>query len=502
MSSSTTRFGGIRASNVLSYQSSNYRAPEAEQPASQGSISLITSASGDDDGYSIAPTINLFTSPTARDRAINPVDPFPDFDDAHQPGARFAARDPFPDVCVPVSSDRQSPNADQLLSDLDEIEKTHGGYIKPSSYGHGPGAGGLDAPTRAVPTPMPNNTSNYRQEVPSSSSGGGGSGGGVLAPGDAAAAAAAAASASAATAARPSRAKAVQREAHDIKSELLKIEAERAALAEQQRVQASLNNAVQNDMNQQKEELRQLMDSVRLEKREMALRYELQEKEKEQRAREEEEKARRREDSMIEALDMLRAQNVMLATRIEERENDAYKRLEEERDARKADLQAIEEKNRLRNEEAVQAQMASEAKLAREREELHTALRTMETEKSALADRISATEEAARQDAVLMEMQRKEFTGRAEAMNREREALALKVTENEAKAAQASEETAKQLAEEREATLLKMKQMEVERKELAGNLARTEDQVLCVTIRHHRLYHPLNLHHHSLCIRL
>jgi hypothetical protein len=465
MSSSTTRFGGIRASNVLSYQSSNYRAPEAEQPDPQGSTSLITSTSADDDGYSIAPTINLFTSPTARDRAINPVDPFPDFDNADQPGARFAARDPFPDTRG------QSPSADQLLSDLDDIEKTHGGYIK-SSYGHGPGGEESNAKTRAAPTPMPNNTSNYRQEVPSSSSGGGG--GELPASGHAAASASTSA---AAVAARPSRAKVAQREAHDIKTELLKIEAERAALTEQQRVQASLNNAVQNDMNQQKEELMQLMNSVRLEKREMALRYELQEKEKEQRAREEEEKARRREDSMIEALDMLRAQNVMLATRIEERENDAYKRLEEEREARKADLQAIEEKNRLRSEEAVQAQLASEAKLAREREELHIALRTMETEKAVLADRISATEEAARQDAVLMEMQRKEFTGRAEAMNREREALALKVTENEAKAAQASEETAKQLAKEREATLLKMKQMEEERQELASNLARTEDQV-------------------------
>jgi hypothetical protein len=58
---------------------------------------------------------------------MNHVDPFPAscwaYANSH---VRSVARDPFPDT------HGQSPSADQLLIDNDEIKKTPGGYIKPS----------------------------------------------------------------------------------------------------------------------------------------------------------------------------------------------------------------------------------------------------------------------------------------------------------------------------------------------------------------------------------
>ena len=144
----------------------------------------------------------------------------------------------------------------------------------------------------------------------------------------------------------------------DLKKELNRIhrEKEEAELKSKAEIEAEKNN-IQTEVQRQQQELKDMIEALKREKEEMALRTALLEAEKELKREQEEKKAANDLNRLYEALDVMRSQNAMLANKMEQSQLEAKEMLERERFKRLNAVRKMELENQKLTSQLVEAQM-------------------------------------------------------------------------------------------------------------------------------------------------
>lgn len=220
----------------------------------------------------------------------------------------------------------------------------------------------------------------------------------------------------------------------------------------------------------EREEMRQMMDEIQREKKEMMMINARRTKEKSQ----ESALAAKERDELRIALENMRSQNEHLVTQMRTSEAAARMEIEQERRARQEELRKIEAKNKELTQAVLEKQAEAERKLAAERDELKTALKRMENEKIELSRKVRDTEAIAKADALALEAQRKEFQTQLDKMEAEKQSVYRQVAENEAAAKSATEEMSRKLAKEKAELQEKLRSMESDKTSLAQSLQEKE----------------------------
>ena len=144
----------------------------------------------------------------------------------------------------------------------------------------------------------------------------------------------------------------------DLKKELNRIhrEKEEAELKSKAEIEAEKNN-IQTEVQRQQQELKDMIETLKREKEEMALRTALLEAEKELKREEEEKRAANDLNRLYEALDVMRSQNAMLANKMEQSQLEAKEMLERERFERLNAVRKMELENQKLTSQLVESQM-------------------------------------------------------------------------------------------------------------------------------------------------
>ena len=220
-----------------------------------------------------------------------------------------------------------------------------------------------------------------------------------------------------------------------------------------------------------KEEMRQMMESIKREKMEL---YEMNRRKDEDKQAEKDLVLREREDLRI-ALETMRNQNEFLQNQMKQTSEDAKQEIENERQQRVQEVSEIEKQNKALTQQVLDQQAEAERNLAAERDELKSALKRMEDDKLSLSTKIFETEVASKLKAEEIEKQRLEFANSLKEMENEKFSLQNKVKENDEKARNASDALSSQLAKEKEELEMKLNMMDSEKKELSEALMAKEE---------------------------
>lgn len=220
----------------------------------------------------------------------------------------------------------------------------------------------------------------------------------------------------------------------------------------------------------EREEMRLMMEEIQREKKEIMTMNAKRAKEKSQ----ETALAAKERDELRIALETMRSENERLGTQMRNSAAAAKLEIEEERKKRQEELRDIEAKNKELTQQVLERQAEAERKLAAERDELRAALKRMEHEKLDLSRKVSETEDQARADALALEAQRKSFQEHLQKMESEKEAVYRQVAQNEAAAKSATEEMSRKLAKEKEELQKKLQAMETDKSSLAQSLQEKE----------------------------
>jgi ankyrin repeat protein len=272
--------------------------------------------------------------------------------------------------------------------------------------------------------------------------------------------------------------------AEGVQRELDRVAEQRTNLDERKRKQLlEYENLIQNDLNAQKndlerqrQELEEMKEAMRLEKMELDLKSQLQQIELNKYKSDDMKRTTEENESLAEQLEIMKAQNQMLNSRMLARESEAQKILDEERKQRQIEMLHLEKVNQKLTQDMIEAQRSADMQLAQERTELKASMKKMEAEKSDLLAHIAATEEAARQESVVMEMQRNEFLEHQQKMETEKKKLLQQMDENKQQIEKASEAAKEELATEAARLAARMAEMETEKASLTENLAKTEQE--------------------------
>lgn len=247
-------------------------------------------------------------------------------------------------------------------------------------------------------------------------------------------------------------------------------------LALQQKQQSALmeqqSAAMTAQLEKQKLELQQLMESIQREKQEMITRAELVAAEKSRQQQEDAMRAERERDELRSALEVMQMQNQLLASRMEKSQVESRQQLEMERAERILAVSRMESENRA----LLEAQERAQQELGKEREELRIAMKKMEHEKNELLHRVQATEERAKNEGILVELQKAEFQESIRRLETEKISLARRVEENENQSKIATAAVALQLGQERDELRERMARMEADKAALAQTLLQTDQQ--------------------------
>lgn len=228
--------------------------------------------------------------------------------------------------------------------------------------------------------------------------------------------------------------------------------------------------AVSAQLEKQRLELQQLMESIQREKHDMMQRVEQAAQEKQRQQEEDSRRAERERDELRSALEVMQMQNQLLANRMEKSQMESKQLLDLERAERILAVSRMENENRA----LLEAQEKAQIELAKEREELRHAMKKMEYEKNELLTRVQATEERAKNEGILVELQKAEFEDSIKRLETEKIALAQRVEENENQSKLATEAVAVQLARERDELRERMERMEKDKEAIAKTLVETD----------------------------
>jgi hypothetical protein len=285
-----------------------------------------------------------------------------------------------------------------------------------------------------------------------------------------------------------------------LSTEGMKIEAEKKReLAEKE------GSNLQNELEKQKAEMALMMEIIKREREEMKIKAEILEFEKQEQALEAQRKADKEREDLLALLEVMKAQNSMLANRVEKGRLDAQLQLQEERIKADKALESAQNENKDVTQKLLQNQLEAERRLQIEKEELRARLIRMESEKTELTNRVRDTEEKAKEKigsgeivASQLATEKFELAKMLERMEVEKKDMAMKLSITEQMAsAQAKVVEDQIIKEKQEVNEAKEKMMTLE-KSLAQTIAENDDKLKQENDKSSTLAKQLSLERESL----